>query len=91
MSRTLTEKQHEEKTELVENFSLILWNDDVNNFDDVIDSLVDICGHDYLQAEQCATIAHHKGKCNVKTDEPVDTLKKMKRRFDRRMINTTIE
>ncbi len=91
MSDTLTEKKEERKTQLEENYSLILWNDDVNDFDDVIDALVEVCGHDYLQAEQCATIAHHKGKCNVKTDEPIDKLKRMKREFDRRLINTSIE
>ena len=46
--------------------SLIVWNDDVNTFDWVIESLVNICGHETLQAEQCALIIHHKGKCGVK-------------------------
>ena len=46
--------------------NLIVWNDDVNTFDWVIESLVDICGHETLQAEQCALIIHHKGKCGVK-------------------------
>lgn len=46
--------------------NLIVWNDDVNTFDWVIESLVDICGHEAVQAEQCALIIHHKGKCGVK-------------------------
>lgn len=46
--------------------NLIVWNDDVNTFDWVIESLVDICGHETIQAEQCALIIHHKGKCGVK-------------------------
>lgn len=46
--------------------NLIVWNDDVNTFDWVIESLVDVCGHEALQAEQCALIIHHKGKCGVK-------------------------
>jgi ATP-dependent Clp protease adaptor protein ClpS len=46
--------------------NLIVWNDDVNTFDWVIESLVDICGHETMQAEQCALIIHHKGKCGVK-------------------------
>lgn len=46
--------------------NLIVWNDDVNTFDWVIESLVDICGHESIQAEQCALIIHHKGKCGVK-------------------------
>lgn len=45
---------------------LILHNDDVNTFDYVIESLVEVCGHDENQAEQCALIAHYKGKCGVK-------------------------
>ena len=46
---------------------LILHNDDVNTFDHVIESLVEVCGHDPNQAEQCALIAHYKGKCGVKS------------------------
>ena len=46
--------------------NLIVWNDDVNTFDWVIESLVDICGHETMQAEQCALIIHHKGKCGGK-------------------------
>jgi ATP-dependent Clp protease adaptor protein ClpS len=45
---------------------LIVWNDDVNTFDHVINSLVEICDHFPEQAEQCALIIHHKGKCGVK-------------------------
>ena len=45
---------------------LIVWNDDVNTFDWVIESLVDVCGHETIQAEQCALIIHHRGKCGVK-------------------------
>jgi ATP-dependent Clp protease adaptor protein ClpS len=50
----------------VEEKSLLLFNDDVNTFDHVITSLIQICGHEPLQAEQCATIVHTKGKCSVK-------------------------
>ena len=46
--------------------NLIVWNDDVNTFDWVIESLVAICGHETIQAEQCALIIHHNGKCGVK-------------------------
>jgi ATP-dependent Clp protease adaptor protein ClpS len=46
---------------------LILWNDDVNSIDFVIETLVEVCGHDYLQAETCTMIAHYKGKCPVKS------------------------
>lgn len=46
---------------------LILWNDDVNTFDFVIDSLIEICNHTPEQAEQCTILVHYKGKCTVKT------------------------
>lgn len=45
---------------------LILHNDDVNTFDFVIETLVEVCGQNPLQAEQCAFIVHHNGKCSVK-------------------------
>ena len=46
---------------------IILYNDDVNTFDHVIECLVKICEHTYIQAEQCAYIVHYSGKCAVKT------------------------
>ena len=46
--------------------NLIVWNDDVNTFDHVIESLMDICEHSPEQAEQCALFIHHKGKYGVK-------------------------
>jgi len=45
---------------------IVLHNDDVNTFDHVILSLMEICDHDPIQAEQCAWIVHHNGKCSVK-------------------------
>ncbi|MCC7503058.1 MAG: ATP-dependent Clp protease adaptor ClpS [Flavobacteriales bacterium] len=45
---------------------IILHNDDVNTFDHVITSLMEVCGHDPIQAEQCAWIVHYRGKCSVK-------------------------
>jgi len=49
------------------NNEIVLFNDDVNTFDHVIDTLVRVCKHDDLQAEQCAILVHYKGKCTVKT------------------------
>lgn len=46
--------------------SLIVWNDEVNTFDWVIETLVEVCGHTPEQAEQCAFIIHYKGKYAVK-------------------------
>ncbi len=46
---------------------LVVWNDDHNTFDYVIDCLVDICQHTLVQAEQCTILIHYKGKCTVKS------------------------
>lgn len=46
---------------------IILYNDDVNTFDFVIDCLVSVCEHTLEQAEQCTILVHYKGKCGVKT------------------------
>ncbi len=48
---------------------IILYNDDVNTFDHVIEMLIQICDHEPLQAEQCALLVHYTGKCEVKTGE----------------------
>ena len=45
---------------------LILYNDEVNTFDFVIESLIQVCNHEPLQAEQCTYIVHYNGKCAVK-------------------------
>ncbi len=45
---------------------LMVFNDDVNSFDWVIDTLMEVCGHSPEQAEQCTLIIHYKGKCAVK-------------------------
>lgn len=50
-------------------FSLIVWNDEVNTFDWVIQSLIEVCDHTQEQAEQCALIIHHNGKYAVKQGE----------------------
>jgi ATP-dependent Clp protease adaptor protein ClpS len=47
-------------------YAIILYNDDVNTFDWVIESLIELCDHTAIQAEQCAMIVHYKGKCAVK-------------------------
>ena len=51
----------------VEKHEIILFNDDVNTFQHVIETLVKVCKHSYQQAEQCAYIVHFSGKCVVKT------------------------
>jgi ATP-dependent Clp protease adaptor protein ClpS len=49
------------------NHEIVLYNDDVNTFDHVIDTLIKVCKHTSEQAEQCAILVHYKGRCTVKT------------------------
>jgi ATP-dependent Clp protease adaptor protein ClpS len=59
--------------ELNENIrELILFNDDINTFDFVIETLIDVCGHEPNQAEQCALVAHYNGKCAVKSGSQLE-------------------
>jgi len=51
------------------NNEIIVYNDDVNTFDHVIETLVRVCEHTPIQAEQCSLIVHFNGKCTVKTGE----------------------
>jgi ATP-dependent Clp protease adaptor protein ClpS len=53
---------------LLKEMNLILYNDEVNTFEFVIESLIEVCGHNPEQAEQCALITHTKGKCDIKKD-----------------------
>ena len=46
--------------------NLILYNDDIHTFDYVIQALMEVCDHDYIQASQCTIITHYKGKCDIK-------------------------
>ena len=53
--------------EVVKQSEIVLFNDDVNTFDHVIDTLINVCDHTPEQAEQCSLIVHYNGKCVVKT------------------------
>ena len=64
-------REHQEDVDVLEMedevYKLVLWNDDINTFDFVIECLIKICGHSLEQAEQCTILVHYKGKCTVKT------------------------
>ena len=70
MSTTIT--VHEEEVALLEElmheaqFELVVFNDDVNTFEHVTDTLIKVCKHTQEQAEQCTLLIHYKGKCSVK-------------------------
>jgi ATP-dependent Clp protease adaptor protein ClpS len=66
-----TREKIQEEVAVLEDISnnneIVLYNDDVNTFDHVIDTLIRVCDHTNEQAEQCAILVHYKGKCTVKT------------------------
>lgn len=66
MNQTEFELEEQLLTVEVEAYKLVVFNDDVNTFDHVIEVLRDVCGHTLEQAEQCTLIIHYKGKCTVK-------------------------
>jgi ATP-dependent Clp protease adaptor protein ClpS len=69
---------------------LVLYNDDVNTFDFVIECLVEICKHDLLQAEQCTYIVHYTGKCAVKSGS-YNQLNPMREALCERGLSAVIE
>ena len=77
-------------TEKVTEHRLIVWNDEVNSFEWVILSFMDILKWDLIQGEQVALIIHYKGKCEVKRGE-WDDLKVFKDALIDRGLNVTIE
>ena len=70
--------------------NLIVWNDEVNTFEWVIETLVEVCGHSYEQAEQCSYIIHHHGKYAVKKGL-YEELKPLCDAITERGINATVE
>ena len=87
---TETDWDEDVLTDTNDAYQLIVWNDDVNTFDWVIETLMAICGHEREQAEQCSVIIHIKGKCAVKTGD-YDTLKPMCEAILDRGIQDTVE
>lgn len=71
-------------------FSLVVWNDEVNTFDWVIASLMEVCGHTHEQAEQCALIIHFNGKYAVKQGEYIK-LRPLCEALQERGLSATIE
>jgi ATP-dependent Clp protease adaptor protein ClpS len=77
-------------TETESPWSLIVWNDEVNTFEWVIETLMEVCGHSAEQAEQCAFIIHYKGKYAVKQGS-YDELKPQCDAITERGIGATLE
>lgn len=89
MTETLVKEKTQAKEKLVSDKDLLIYNDDVNTFEHVIDSLVKVCRHEIVQAEQCTWIIHYNGKCAVKKGE-FDTLKPMRDALCERGIDAKI-
>jgi len=68
---------------------LVLYNDAYNSFDYVIKTLVEECKHETIQAEQCAVLVHHKGKCEILTGDLFE-LQEIKNRLSAKGLTVTI-
>lgn len=92
MTSRKTKKRPEgsDLTATVQEYLLVLHNDDIHSFDYVIDALIDICNHDYEQAVQCTMITHHNGKCDVKKGS-FDSMKQMKDALTDIGLSATVE
>jgi ATP-dependent Clp protease adaptor protein ClpS len=77
-------------TDVESPYSLVVWNDDVNSFEWVIQTLIEVCNHSTEQAEQCAMIIHTQGKYGVKQGS-YNELKPMCDAITERGIGATIE
>jgi ATP-dependent Clp protease adaptor protein ClpS len=72
------------------NHALVVYDDDVNTFEHVIEVLMRICDHTEEQAEQCAHIVHNNGKCSVKEGDFADLIE-MRRRIAEEKIGAQVE
>jgi len=80
----------EKKEQLTNLRELVLYNDDFNTFDFVIETLIDVCGVEPLQAEQITLVVHYKGKCGVKSGT-LDELKPVYNEMINRKLTVSIE
>jgi len=87
-----TETKQEESVEIKKekNHHIVLFNDDLNSFDHVIECLVKYCRHNTIQAEQCASIVHFNGKCSVKVGD-IDSLIGINNSLTENKLNSEIQ
>lgn len=90
MTREKTTPREQSGSETGREYHLILCNDDHNSFDHVIRSLVEVCGHDEIQAEQCALITHFRGRCDIRRGSRM-MLARMKMSLQERDLTVEIE
>ena len=77
-------------TDFEKYYQIIVWNDEINTFEWVIETLIEVCGHSEEQAEQCAMLIHTKGKYGVKIGK-YDDLKPQRDAITERGIGATLE
>ncbi len=90
MVKERTYSQDDTDELLSENNLLVLFNDEHNTFNHVIDTLIELCDHEPLQAEQCALITHFKGKCKV-LNGPFEELKSIHEQMGVRDLTVEIQ
>lgn len=97
LDNALLARELEEVMEAVEeiptsllNAQLIVYNDDFNTFDWVIQCFMEVCNHTFEQSEQLSLIVHYKGKAIVKTGN-LDKLKPMKDALVERGLSAVID
>jgi len=89
-TETLEETGVDVLTEFEKFYQIIVWNDEINTFEWVIKTLIEVCGHSEEQAEQCAMLIHTKGKYAVKNGT-YDDLKPQCEAITERGIGATLE
>lgn len=86
-------REYDEEVLLLEDTGLeqklVVYNDDVNTFDYVIETLISVCNHTPEQAEQCTMLIHYKGKCTVKSGS-LEILKPMHEKLLSRSLTSEI-
>jgi ATP-dependent Clp protease adaptor protein ClpS len=89
---TLTKNKSFSKTEEKSKnpFKLVLHNDNMNSFEHVIKCLINVCKHEFTQAEQCAMIVHFKGECDIKWGA-FEELTEMKEKLTNLSLSVTLE
>lgn len=90
LTEELTEVSLEELLDTDYGYHLVVYNDDHNSFDWVIQSFMEVCHHTFEQSEQLSLIIHFKGKATVKTGE-FEVLKPMKDALTERGLSAVIE
>ncbi|MFN3849546.1 MAG: ATP-dependent Clp protease adaptor ClpS [Spirosomataceae bacterium] len=70
-------------------YELVVFNDDINTFDHVINTLMEVCNHTPEQAEQCTLLIHYKGKASVKSGD-FDELAPLRNAICQRKISAEV-